>query len=76
MEEEGKLGIKTRSKHMTYREPGFSSSRGDGDGPKQVPTLLRAWAAALGWSPATRLLEWSNYITAPLSSFNLVAVSV
>lgn len=41
----------------------FQLQQGDGDGPKQVPTLLRAMASALSWGLTTRLLAQSNYIT-------------
>lgn len=41
----------------------FQLQQGDGDGPKQVPSLLRTTASALSWGPTTRLLAQSNYIT-------------
>lgn len=59
---------------MTYLEAAFSCSTGDGDGPKQVPTLLKAMASALSWGPTIRPLARSNYITlfpAPLPSLLL-----
>lgn len=41
----------------------FQLQQGDGDGPKQVPTLLGPMASSLSWGPTTRLLAQSNYIT-------------
>lgn len=59
---------------MTYREPGLSGGGGDGDGPKQVPTLLRASATAWSRSPTTRLLAPSKYINPPPPAFLLLTL--